>query len=102
MRYKDGVPRNSPPSEQIQKARFIYEDCLAAEFDQEQGIITGTNEKGHLKTGKHYTLPREAEDYRFPEAFRRFLNWLRAKLGPDYDVVVEKDHIHIEYDPKKR
>lgn len=25
---------------------------------------------------------------------------LQNKLGPDYDVVVEKDHLHIEYDPK--
>jgi len=25
---------------------------------------------------------------------------LRQELGPDFDVVLEKDHIHIEYDPK--
>lgn len=25
---------------------------------------------------------------------------LKAALGPDYDVVLEKDHIHVEYDPK--
>lgn len=25
---------------------------------------------------------------------------LRRKLGPSYDVVLEKDHIHVEYDPK--
>lgn len=24
----------------------------------------------------------------------------KARLGPDYDVVVEKDHLHVEYDPK--
>lgn len=23
-------------------------------------------------------------------------------LGPNYDVVLEKDHIHIEYDPKPK
>jgi conjugal transfer mating pair stabilization protein TraG len=27
-------------------------------------------------------------------------NEIRAKLTPDFDVVHEKDHIHIEYDPK--
>lgn len=25
---------------------------------------------------------------------------IRHRLGPDYDVVVEADHIHLEYDPK--
>lgn len=25
---------------------------------------------------------------------------LKWELGPDYDIVQEKDHIHVEYDPK--
>lgn len=25
---------------------------------------------------------------------------LARQLGPEYDVVLEKDHIHVEYDPK--
>lgn len=25
---------------------------------------------------------------------------LRAALGPEYDVVLESDHVHLEYDPK--
>jgi hypothetical protein len=25
---------------------------------------------------------------------------LRAKLGPEFDVVVEKDHWHVEHDPR--
>ena len=27
---------------------------------------------------------------------------LKAAFGPDYDVILEGDHIHIEYDPKQR
>jgi len=27
-------------------------------------------------------------------------NELRDDLGPDYDVLLERDHIHIEYDPR--
>lgn len=27
---------------------------------------------------------------------------LHERLGPDYDVVVEGDHLHVEYDPKWR
>ncbi len=25
---------------------------------------------------------------------------IRQRLGPDYDVIKEKDHLHVEYDPK--
>lgn len=25
---------------------------------------------------------------------------LKARLGPDYDVILEADHIHVEYDPQ--
>lgn len=25
---------------------------------------------------------------------------LRTELGPDYDVILEPDHIHVEYDPE--
>ena len=25
---------------------------------------------------------------------------IETRLGPDYDVVLEHDHIHVEYDPK--
>lgn len=28
-----------------------------------------------------------------------FLQLLRSRLGPQYDVVLEQDHIHVEYDP---
>lgn len=27
---------------------------------------------------------------------------LKARLGADYDVVVEPDHIHLEFDPKAK
>lgn len=29
-----------------------------------------------------------------------FLETAKELLGKDFDVVVEKDHVHIEYDPK--
>lgn len=28
------------------------------------------------------------------------LNELKAVAGPGFDVVVESDHVHVEYDPK--
>lgn len=29
-----------------------------------------------------------------------FATQLKTALGPDYDVVLESDHIHVEFDPK--
>jgi len=28
------------------------------------------------------------------------VSMLKSQLGSDYDVVLESDHIHVEYDPK--
>lgn len=30
------------------------------------------------------------------------VGYLRRKLGPDYDVVIEATHAHVEYQPKVR
>jgi hypothetical protein len=31
---------------------------------------------------------------------RKVAGQLRTELGPDFDVVIEADHVHVEYDPK--
>ncbi len=35
------------------------------------------------------------------EAVQRIAAKLRAALGAQFDVVVESDHIHVEFDPKE-
>lgn len=35
-----------------------------------------------------------------PAQIRRIAEELRRVLGDDYDVVVKRDHIHVEYDPQ--
>jgi hypothetical protein len=45
-----------------------------------------------------------AFDYRKLEATAMNNQWVSSSrfiLGPDYDIVVEQDHIHCEFDPKK-
>lgn len=46
----------------------------------------------------------KAADLRFwsiPEVERpKVLKQLKTVLGPDWDVIQENDHFHIEYDPK--
>jgi len=65
----------------------------------EEMVITSTYEGNHGAGSLHYA--NRAFDIRLPymSGFRAAAI-LREKLGPDFDVIGEDDHIHIEYDPK--
>ena len=63
-------------------------------------VITSALDGTHKPGSKHPA--GHALDLRsrtLPDVFG-MADQLRAIIGPDYDVVVEPDHIHIEYDPK--
>jgi len=65
----------------------------------EEPIITSTYEGTHSAGSLHYA--NMAIDTRWPIKRRdTIIDELKKTLGPDYDVVREGDHIHIEYDPK--
>jgi len=62
-------------------------------------VITSTYEGTHSAGSLHYA--DLAIDTRYPRKYRgTIVDQLKAELGPDYDVVAEGDHIHIEYDPE--
>ena len=64
--------------------------------------ITSANDGLHKKNSKHYK--NEAIDIRTRDMSEqnKVLTkvWIKKWLGMNYDVVLESDHIHIEYDPK--
>ena len=65
-----------------------------------QLTITSANDGTHKPGSKHYD--GDAVDLRtwsLPDLLG-MADQLRQDLGPDYDVVIEQDHLHIEYDPK--
>lgn len=68
--------------------------------DHEQElVITSTFEGNHTPGSLHYA--NRAYDIRVPANIKRMLiNDIKEVLLVDFDVVLEKDHIHIEYDPK--
>ena len=62
--------------------------------------ITSGNDGKHMKNSLHYenkAIDIRIKDMKYPNA-----NWLmiRKQLGKDFDVILEKTHIHIEYDKK--
>jgi len=78
---------------------------VAEEVYREAGadfVITSVNDSKHMGNSLHYSgyafdcrIWTLEEDMRQPVA-----NDISAALGEDFDVVLESDHIHIEYDPQ--
>lgn len=71
------------------------------EFDRDC-IITSCTEGKHSKGSEHYK--GDALDYRIRHLIsgeaERIHAQIKERLGGDFDVVLEKTHIHIEFDPK--
>lgn len=63
--------------------------------------ITSITDGDHKAGSLHHT--GEAFDLRIHDLERevqlQVLSLLKEHLGNDFDVVLEQDHIHIEYDP---
>ena len=79
----------------------VYKDVAGHE-----AIITSTNEGTHSPGSLHYA--GQAVDISLPGAHAMpkqttpgiVKDRLKKVLGRDYDVVLERNHIHVEYDPK--
>jgi len=72
--------------------------AVFAAFDEEL-VITSTYEGNHGEGSLHYS--DDAYDVREPKvSLGIIVVQLKDRLGTAFDVVLEEDHIHIEYDPK--
>ena len=81
----------------IRKRLGLIEHIHFTCFDSEM-VVTSSFEGSHMSSSLHYA--NLAIDVRLPGAPEDFIQKLRAELGRNYDIVLESDHIHIEYDPK--
>ena len=68
------------------------------DIEHEELVITSTYEGNHSEGSLHYA--DLAVDIRREEDGQHVRDELRDKLGMNYDVVLESNHIHIEHDPK--
>ena len=68
------------------------------QYDDEEVVVTSTYEGDHSVRSLHYN--HNAVDFRRPKKFREIVARIQDALGNDYDVVLERTHIHVEYDPK--
>jgi len=65
-------------------------------------VVTSCSDGKHSPTSLHYV--GHAVDLRTsnlpPERVQKVTNRLREVLGDEFDVVLEADHIHVEWQPK--
>ena len=65
-------------------------------------VVTSIVDGLHMRNSLHYS--GAGVDFEIGDAPNRsvFASELRGRLGRDYDVVDEGDHIHVEYQPHER
>jgi hypothetical protein len=71
-------------------------DAVNKELEHEEAVVTSTYEGDHSPSSLHYA--HLAVDIRLGMNKQQTVKALRRALGRKFDVVLEKDHIHIEYD----
>lgn len=67
-----------------------------------QCVITSVNSGKHMKGSLHYEgLAFDIRIKNVPdEILSGLVTEIRNCLPSDFDVVLEKDHLHVEFDPK--
>ena len=79
---------------------LLEADRLYKKAGAKEVVITSMNDSKHMKGSKHYcgnAADLRIWNVRSPEKVCRTLG---VSLGDDYDVILEHNHIHLEYDPK--
>ena len=106
MRFKNGVYLDIQP--EMAKGLPLIDAAYSDLGLDTECVVTSANDGRHMDGSLH--MVGRAVDLRtrdlHEEVIRRLANALRKRLnGSDiinrpYQVVVEKDHIHVEYQPK--
>ncbi len=84
----------------------MFEALNLLPFSGYTATITSGNDSKHMISSKHYknlALDIRCNDLS-KDKWEVYLNCLKTRLGPEYDVVLEGEsgansHIHIEFDP---
>lgn len=99
VKDKSVLPSNRP---EIERARRMVVDVWKR-YGYTVTVTSGEEPyASHATQSLHYQ--GLAEDYRTrdiaPSKLADMVSDVRSRLGSDYDVVLESDHLHIEFDPK--
>jgi hypothetical protein len=82
--------------------QFEIIDDVSKMISGKPAVITSGREGNHSENSLHYV--GAAIDlrvwYMTPSERREYREVLAEVLGDDFDVVLETNHVHVEYDPK--
>jgi hypothetical protein len=105
IRFTGGV-RFSQNTPEVARAINVAADVYAS-VGAHTLTVTSGNDSRHMKGSKHYL--DHAVDLRTghhwkvpwltPAQAQGVVGKMQALLGDDFDVVLESDHIHVEFDP---
>lgn len=102
MKTKENVTLNNLDKKLKEKLMFIEWICKTIEGEKYEITITSANDGKHMTNSLHYK--NKAVDLRTRDMKNaKVVGWeIKQYLGKDFDVILENDHLHIEYQPKKK
>jgi|SRR3990167_181501 len=80
--------------------------CDVISLVAREPVITSASDSIHKKGSLHYGIKGDSRCRAIDLRTKNLSNTeevvkeLKRRLGPDFDVVLEIDHLHIEYQPK--
>ena len=97
--FKDGVKVDGVKKETIE-LMLLLNGYFVAQVGK-PFVVTSCTDGKHMKGSKHYS--GYAIDIRTRHLsvceINNLLAWFKTHHDKEFDMVVEKDHIHVEYDP---
>lgn len=101
MKFKEGVPGAEALTPEMAAGAEIAEEAYQRFLEL---TVTSTTDGVHRSDSRHYS--GNAIDLRTRhltrKAARDLAEALKKTLSPDFDVVLEPTHLHVEYDPETR
>lgn len=88
----------------IERAITIV-DAVSVAMTGKEIVVPSILDGVHGEKSLHYNglaFDMRTFIYKSQDEIEKLMAMFRYMLGPNYDVVLEKDHIHIEYDPKPK
>ena len=99
LRIKNGVKIRGVQPELMLAAQIV--EGIYNSYNNSECVITAARDGTHMTKSFHYV--GYALDFRtrhIPEGWREGLHLkIQRALGEEFDVVLEKTHIHVEFDP---
>ena len=100
LSIKKGVKLTGIKPEIVLAAHIV--DQVYSQYGIQDCVITSALDGVHMKHSKHYS--GEAFDFRTNNMAENIAVLItevaQMRLGENYDVIFETNHIHCEYDPK--